>query len=102
MRTWLAAAGTALLASCAASPSEPFGEAWFACSRDAQCALVEDPADCARIPVNRRYAERFAQRLALAAALEPRRPVCGDGRVRYSGTCASTQCSSEIHGVRRR
>jgi hypothetical protein len=101
MRTWVAAAGTALLASCAASPTAPFGEAWFACSREAQCALVEDPADCARIPVNRRYADRFEQRLAIAAAFGPQRPVCGAGRVRYSVTCAGTQCSSEIRGLRR-
>lgn len=102
MHAWTTVVGAALLASCAATPNEPFGPEWFACMRNSQCELVEDPADCARIPVNRRYAERFEQRLSLEAVLAPQRIACDDNNVKYSGVCISAQCSSSVRGLRRR
>ncbi len=85
-----AAAG---LAGCAAH-SAALDETWFACGADRACALIADPASCALIPVNRRHADAFEQRLALAHIGE-RAKSCSARARDYRPVCLDERCSSQ-------
>jgi hypothetical protein len=106
-------AALTLAAGCAA-PRPELGASWFACSRDAQCTFMQDPTDCARFPINKRYASSFALHLTIdgGAALpgvECQRqlsdaPVARSivvGHLEYLAICEEARCSSELRRNRR-
>jgi hypothetical protein len=87
---------------------------WFACRRDAQCMFVQDPADCSRLPINKRYAASFAQHLTIdggakLVGAECDRELPGTrtarsvvvGRLEYLAICEDARCSSEPRRNRR-
>ena len=92
-RTGLVALVGALVTACAPLPTT-IGPAWFACKRNAQCTLVQDPAECVLIPVNRRYAAAYSTQLHLRQATLHRSKSCTRPGAEYSAICADSQCSS--------
>jgi hypothetical protein len=91
-----------LLAACASDPISPFGETWFACTRDRNCEIFEDPT-CALIPINKRYAQPFALRMRLEHRREIAAKHCGSAQVRdYDAVCEVGRCTSTLRGAVRR
>jgi hypothetical protein len=102
-----------LFAGCAVPRAELDGS-WFACSRDAQCAFMQDPADCSRVPINKRYAASFARHLRIDGGANQAGAECDRetsaaraarsivvGRLEYLAICEDARCSSEPRRNRR-
>jgi hypothetical protein len=112
---WLAvcAALVSALAAGCVGPRAELGASWFACNRDAQCTFMQDPTDCSRFPINKRYVTSFAQHLTIDGGAKlagadcdrelfdtPARSVVV-GRLEYLAICDETRCSSEPRRNRR-
>jgi hypothetical protein len=100
-------------AGCATPTAEP-GAGWFACSRNAQCAFMQDPTDCTRFPINKRYAPSFARHLVIDRAAELGGTTCDAnlsggrearnivvGHLEYAAICEEARCSSQPRRNRR-
>ena len=83
-----------LLTGCGAVDAWQIDETWFACSRDRECQVVQDPT-CSLTPINRRYSDSLARWMALHHPDEVN-PACLPPRTRYFGECEDSRCSSSI------
>jgi hypothetical protein len=92
-----------LLSACVSEPIGPFDQTWFACTRNRNCEIFEDPT-CALIPINKRYAEPFAQRMRLEHRLQIATKHCSRAQARdYDAVCEVGRCVSALrHTLRRR
>jgi hypothetical protein len=95
-------AATLLLVGCVNEPIGPFDETWFGCTRDRNCEILEDPT-CMLIPINRRYAKPFAQRMRLEHRLEIGAENCRKSQIRYyDAVCENDRCTSTLRRPARR
>ena len=69
--------------------------AWFACTEDRECVVLEDPR-CTLVPINRRYAQSFADWVRRYRAPQVRSAPCGPRRFGYAPICESERCSSSL------
>jgi hypothetical protein len=90
-----------LFAGCATRDFGPLDETWFACTRNRQCTLVEDPT-CELVPINKEYAQPFVEYVRLSRPLEISRAPCAKQAVRYRAVCQTNRCTSESRGLVRR
>jgi hypothetical protein len=94
--------GTAsLLAGCATPDFGPIDESWFACARNRQCTIAEDPT-CALVPINKDYAKSFALQVRLNRPREIATGPCPTSIVRYAAVCDAGRCASDARGLVRR